>query len=132
MCKCFFATIKILSAACLLALSNGHGTTTAQAQQTAPASNQAPKPTPTPTAIENLPAAQNKLVIETQLVNLTVTVTDSFGRFVTGLEKENFSVFDDKVQQEVAFFATDDAPISLGIVYDVSYSMKPFTMGQVA
>jgi len=134
MCKCFFATIKVLSAAFLLSLSNGLETPAASAQQTAPNSSHkpTPTPTPTPTAVQNLPATQNKLVIETQLVNLTVTVTDSFGRFVTGLEKENFSVSDDKVQQEVAFFATDDAPISLGIVYDVSYSMKPFTLGQVA
>ena len=42
----------------------------------------------------------------------------------TGLGKDHFEVFDDKVKQQIAHFTDDDAPVSLGIVYDVSGSMK--------
>src|SRR5215510_694241 len=67
--------------------------------------------------------SQDRIVINTKLVNLTVTVNDKLGRFVTGLTKEDFEIFDDNVKQDIAFFSDDDAPISLGIVYDVSGSM---------
>jgi Ca-activated chloride channel family protein len=62
--------------------------------------------------------------LNTNLVGVTVTVTDSYGRFVTGLAKDQFEVYDDKIKQEIALFSDDDAPVSLGIVYDVSGSMK--------
>lgn len=58
---------------------------------------------------------------------MTVTVSDRFGRFVTGLEKRNFQVFDDGVQQEIAHFSDEDAPLTLGIIYDVSGSMGDLT-----
>ena len=67
---------------------------------------------------------QDKLIINTDLVNVTVSVTDVYGRFVTGLSKDHFEVYDDKVKQQIAHFTDDDAPVSLGIVYDVSGSMK--------
>jgi Ca-activated chloride channel family protein len=65
-----------------------------------------------------------KIRIGTNLVSVNITVTDSYGRFVTGLEKGHFEVYDDKVRQEVAHFSDEDAPVSVGIVYDVSGSMK--------
>ena len=65
-----------------------------------------------------------RITIATDIVNLPVSVTDSYGRFVTGLAKEHFDVYDDKVKQQIAHFSDDDAPVSLGIVYDVSGSMK--------
>lgn len=75
---------------------------------------------------------QDRIVINTKLVNLTVSVNDKLGRFVTGFTKEDFEVYDDKVKQDIALFADDDAPISMGIVYDVSGSMKPFTSHSLA
>ena len=63
------------------------------------------------------------VIVHTDLITLTVTVTDTYGRFVTGLSKNSFSVFDDKTQQEIAFFSDEDAPVSLGVVFDVSGSM---------
>jgi hypothetical protein len=62
----------------------------------------------------------DKVVLGTGIVNVTVSVTDPYGRFVTGLSKEHFDVFDDKVKQQIAHFSDDDAPVSLGVVYDVS------------
>jgi Ca-activated chloride channel homolog len=60
----------------------------------------------------------------TKLVTLTVTVTDNLGRLVTGLEKEHFEIFDNKVKQNIEYFSTEDAPISVALVFDRSGSMK--------
>ncbi len=74
------------------------------------------------------PASQSakpddQLKLSTDLVSLKVTVADSFGRIVTGLSQENFEVYDDKVKQTIAHFIEADAPVSIGIIYDVSGSM---------
>ncbi len=71
------------------------------------------------------PADDTKpVIVHTDLVTLTVTVTDTYGRFVTGLGKNAFSIVDDKTQQEITFFSDEDAPVSLGVVFDVSGSMS--------
>jgi Ca-activated chloride channel family protein len=67
---------------------------------------------------------EGKIVLPANMVSVTISVTDPYGRFVTGLGKDHFDVFDDKVKQQIAHFTDDDAPVSLGIVYDVSGSMK--------
>ena len=60
----------------------------------------------------------------TELVTLTATVTNRSGGRVTRLRQEDFTIFEEGVQQEVAFFgAGDDTPTSIGIVIDVSGSM---------
>lgn len=68
-----------------------------------------------------------QIQLKAKLVSLTVTVLDPYGRFVTGLTKRNFEVFDDGVKQEIAHFTDEDAPVTLGIVYDVSGSMGDLT-----
>jgi Ca-activated chloride channel family protein len=67
---------------------------------------------------------QQTIQLGTDIVNVMISVTDPYGRFVTGLAKDHFEVFDDKVKQQIAHFTDEDAPVSLGIVYDVSGSMK--------
>lgn len=62
--------------------------------------------------------------VNTDLVRMTVTVTDSYGRFVTGLDRKHFTVLDEKDPQEILFFSDEDAPASVGIVFDVSGSMR--------
>ena len=70
-------------------------------------------------------ADDKKPVILTQgIVNVIISVTDPLGRFVTGLGTDHFEVFDDKVKQQISHFSDEDAPISVGVVYDVSGSMK--------
>jgi VWFA-related protein len=54
---------------------------------------------------------------------INVTVTDPLNRFVTGLEKENFRLFEDKIEQKISHFASEDAPLSIGLVFDTSGSM---------
>jgi Ca-activated chloride channel homolog len=66
---------------------------------------------------------QTSIRVETQLVLINVTVTDPMNRFVTGLEKEHFKLFEDKVEQNVSNFSSEDAPLSIGLVFDASGSM---------
>ena len=68
-----------------------------------------------------------RFVIKTNMVSVTVTVSDKHRRFVTGLTKDQFEVYDDNVKQEIALFSTQDSPLTLGIVYDVSGSMNPLS-----
>jgi VWFA-related protein len=54
-----------------------------------------------------------------------VTVTDGQGRVVNGLQKEQFKLYEDKVEQAITQFAAEDAPVSMGLVFDISDSMGP-------
>ena len=65
------------------------------------------------------------LRVDTTLVQINVTVTDPLNRFVTGLEKEHFKLFEDKVEQTILQFSSEDAPLSIGLVFDTSGSMGP-------
>jgi Ca-activated chloride channel family protein len=72
-----------------------------------------------PTAIDR----RSNIRIDTTLVLVPVAVNDPMGRFVTGLDKENFKVFEDKAEQEIKQFSSEDAPMSVGLVFDTSGSM---------
>jgi VWFA-related protein len=58
-----------------------------------------------------------------ELINVTATVTDATGRFVSGLKQEDFVVYEDDVRQEVTHFSAERVPVSLGLVIDTSGSM---------
>jgi Ca-activated chloride channel homolog len=62
--------------------------------------------------------------VQTDLVTLTLTVTDQYGRYVSGLTKNAFTVTDSGVEQDITFFSDVDAPVSVGILFDVSGSMS--------
>ncbi len=64
-----------------------------------------------------------RLRVDVNLVMVPVTVTDGLNRLVTGLERENFFIFSDGVLQDVKTFSVEDAPVSIGIVLDLSGSM---------
>jgi Ca-activated chloride channel family protein len=61
--------------------------------------------------------------VDVDLVLVPVTVTDPMNRLVTGLEKDNFVISDGGERQEVRHFSSEDAPISLGVIFDFSGSM---------
>ena len=58
-----------------------------------------------------------------ELINVNATVTDQSGRFVSGLTKDDFRVFEDEQPQTVTHFNAERVPVSLGIVLDTSGSM---------
>jgi VWFA-related protein len=62
--------------------------------------------------------------VESTLVLIPVTVVDRMYRFVTGLEKENFQLFEDQVEQTILRVSVEDAPVSVGIIVDCSGSMQ--------
>jgi len=92
---------------------------------------QAQEPGGSPTAIVPRPKAPEKeqvlpksnIRVDTTLVLIPVTVTDPMNRFVTGLEKENFKVYEDRKEQQISQFSSEDAPLSAGVIFDCSGSM---------
>ena len=62
--------------------------------------------------------------VDVDVVLIPTTVTNEGSQYVGGLEKRHFQIFEDKVQQEITYFSTEDAQMSLGIVLDSSGSMK--------
>jgi VWFA-related protein len=87
----------------------------AVAQVTIP---QRPKPVP-----KQEPAPRANIRVDTSLILVPVTVNDPINRPVSGLEKENFRVYDDNVEEEITHFAMDDEPIAVGLLFDTSGSM---------
>jgi Ca-activated chloride channel homolog len=71
------------------------------------------------------PAAQGKITLTSALVVLPVKVTDSQGNFVSGLQRQDFHVFEDGRLQNVALFKEEDTPVTVGLVVDHSTSMGP-------
>lgn len=68
--------------------------------------------------------AARHLRVDVKLVVIPVTVTDPFGAPVSGLPRDSFRLFEDGVEQELKYFTSEDAPVSLGVVFDASRSMQ--------
>jgi len=66
----------------------------------------------------------NVIKQRTSLVVVNVSVTDKQYRQISGLNKEHFEIFEDKVRQQIEFFSDDDKPASVGIIFDLSGSMN--------
>jgi Ca-activated chloride channel family protein len=95
-----------------------------QQSQTPLLPSASPSPTVSPTPQHVTGVAEEPVLVNTDLISFNVTVTDVYGRFVSGLNKNAFSVYDEKDQQEISFFSDDDAPLSIGIVFDLTGSMS--------
>jgi VWFA-related protein len=61
--------------------------------------------------------------IDVELALVNVTVKDPYDRLVTGLEPDNFRIFENSVEQEIQYFSSEDVPISIGVIFDLSGSM---------
>ncbi|MGH9563434.1 MAG: VWA domain-containing protein, partial [Terracidiphilus sp.] len=57
------------------------------------------------------------------LVLVPITVTDPLNRLVTGLEQQDFKIYENNSEQKIWSFASEDAPVSIGIIFDLSGSM---------
>ena len=64
-----------------------------------------------------------RMRVDVNLVRVPATVTDPLNRLVTGLEKENFALSDNNTSQTIRYFSSEDAPITIGVVFDLSGSM---------
>src|SRR5215813_13950358 len=69
---------------------------------------------------------QDQTVIRqrTAVVTVNVSVTDKQSRQISGLNKDHFEIYEDKVRQQIEFFSDEDKPVSVGIIFDLSGSMK--------
>ena len=86
----------------------------------APAGAEAPAATG-PEALKARPGARIRINVD--MVLIPVTITDPMNRLVTGLEGEDFQLTENGTQQKIASFASEDAPVSIGIIFDLSGSM---------
>src|SRR5947209_20232178 len=75
-------------------------------------------------AASALLAQQKALKVNVELVMVNATVTDSANRLITDLDADHFQLFEDKVEQKIRYFSSEVAPVSLGIVFDISHSME--------
>ena len=78
-----------------------------------------------PSAPADADRTTTKIRVNSDLVIIPVTVTDGKGRVVNGLQKDHFKLYEDKVEHAIAQFAAEDAPVSIGLVFDASDSMGP-------
>ncbi len=81
-------------------------------------------PQPSPPATEQKLSAGKPIRLETDLTLVGVSVTDPMGRLVTGLEQSDFRVFEDGEEQEIVRFISEDVPVSIGVIFDMSGSMS--------
>jgi len=110
----FLTRVGLLVACVLLAIS-------ASGQAVGPV---APNNEVSKSAADRSRGSDRAIRVDVDLVLVNVTVTDPFNRLVTGLEKENFRVFEDNSEQELVHFSSEDVPISLGVIFDMSGSMS--------
>jgi VWFA-related protein len=103
------------------------------------------KPTPTktkPTVKSNTPAEmavpdgpppppppsrasqEEEIVVDTNLVTTPVTVLDRNGRFIPGLKKKDFKIFEDGVPQQVTHFQSEETPFTVILMIDISPSTR--------
>jgi len=91
------------------------------------------QPTPVPTPKVPKPAEDDTVAVpddgeiirvSTNLVSVPVRVMDKRGRFISGLQKEDFKVFEDGSEQELALFSSEHEPFTVALVLDMSYSTK--------
>jgi Ca-activated chloride channel family protein len=62
--------------------------------------------------------------VDVDMVLVSVTITDPLNRLVTGLDRDNFNLFEGKERQEIKTFSSEDAPVSIGVIFDMSGSMS--------
>jgi Ca-activated chloride channel homolog len=83
-----------------------------------------PKENVVSTTKDGLTTRVRPLKVDVDLVLVPVTITDPMNRLVTGLEKDNFQLYEGSSQQEIRSFSSEDAPVSLGVIFDSSGSMS--------
>ena len=101
----------------------GQVATPAPVKKAAEAPSDAPPESPG-TVLRGTKSNVPRLKMEANLVLVPMTVTDPMNRLVTGLEAPNFQIFDNNQGQTIKSFSTEDAPVTIGVVFDLSGSMQ--------
>lgn len=124
---------------CLIFIGLSYTANFAQSRRVPPArngkaNNRDPKPAetpaPTPVVTETQPEIENQPIVDdgdvirvdTNLVTVPVKILDRSGKFIAGLMKEDFQIFENNAQQEIAYFSTEEQPFTVALVLDMSYS----------
>ena len=119
--------LTLLALACLGVSAIGQQTTDVNDVHVQPRELEMPVEAPKPDLVASttgLSARVRPLKVDVDLVLVPVTITDPMNRLVTGLEKENFQLFEGNSSQEIRSFSSEDAPVSLGVIFDSSGSMS--------
>jgi Ca-activated chloride channel homolog len=87
------------------------------------AASNAATPQPAVNTQPVLSAHLRPMKVDVDLVLVPVTITDPMNRLVTGLEKDNFQLYEGNAQQQIRTFSSEDAPVSIGVIFDSSGSM---------
>jgi Ca-activated chloride channel homolog len=126
-----FAFLRMLAVSlCLLAMTFGAGALFGQEDPLSTVHVQPPPPPPSkdPAPVEGPAAlkarAGERIRVNVNLVLVPLTVTDPMDRLVTGLEKENFFLYENNHLETIKSFSTEDAPVSIGVIFDLSGSMS--------
>lgn len=116
------------------------GPTKANKREPKPEATPSPQPTQveTPDSTENnqttMPVAEEDgaevIKVDTNLVTIPVRISDRSNRFIPGLTKENFKVFENDVEQEIAYFSNEEQPFTVALVLDMSIS-STFKIGEI-
>jgi Ca-activated chloride channel family protein len=121
----------LLAALCFSATLFAQGATSNPEPTAPPAGPATAPPGQNPMTVPGLPAPADErrlgpdrgIRVDVDLALINVTITDPYNRLVTGLEVENFRIFEDNIEQEVAHFSNEDVPVSIGVIFDLSGSM---------
>jgi Ca-activated chloride channel homolog len=115
-----YLSMALLPAAALFVCSLGPAPSSAQEPQVTIEPRRPPR-----TANTGSAHRLANIRVDASLVLVPVMVTDHRDRLITGLDKGHFKIFEDKVEQVITHFTSEDAPVSIGLVFDCSGSMGP-------
>ncbi len=118
-CAIWLGTVAVISLLGLLGTVVSRAPADEKVNPSAPADEEGARIT-----VRQPPIHAAPIQVDVNLVVVNVTVTDPYDRIVTGLDQSNFLVFDERVEQKIAAFSTEDAPISVGLIFDSSGSMS--------
>lgn len=120
------ALVCLVTLCCGMAWAQESPLDTVHTAAPAPAAPKENRPVVTGKDVANQATSKrgSSIQVNADLVLVPLTVTDPQNRLVTGLERSNFQLFDSNAPQTIKSFATEDAPLSIGLVFDLSGSMQ--------
>lgn len=129
--RAFRRVLRVMLGCVLLSMLVAHGVAAAQDNPLDKVHVEPPPPKSVPPAeaapVEGKDALQARknenIRVDVNLVLIPVTVTDPLNRLVTGLERDNFFMYESNLPQKIKSFSSEDAPVSIGIIFDLSGSM---------